>query len=133
MAIAVEEMYGTTQDVAVNVKVTRIIFKCKTKGCKQVWAKEYRKVFRVMPEEIWSKWGGKPYKIEAVYDYLRIENGRTFSAEDDCQCSKCDSRGEPNIVVGKHSDHVCDARCMSAKNGACECSCGGANHGINHL
>jgi len=26
--------------------------------------------------------------------------------------------------------HKCDARCMHAKGRVCECSCGGANHGI---
>jgi hypothetical protein len=29
------------------------------------------------------------------------------------------------------SKHVCNAKCMGAKcNGACECSCGGKNHGV---
>ncbi len=27
--------------------------------------------------------------------------------------------------------HKCDARCTNAKGHNCECSCGGANHGIN--
>ncbi len=27
------------------------------------------------------------------------------------------------------SKHVCDSRCMNAKGGNCECSCGGKNHG----
>lgn len=26
--------------------------------------------------------------------------------------------------------HVCDARCRHAKNGNCECSCGGKFHGV---
>lgn len=26
--------------------------------------------------------------------------------------------------------HKCDSRCMCAKGGTCECSCGGKNHGI---
>ena len=26
--------------------------------------------------------------------------------------------------------HKCDARCMNARGHDCECSCGGANHGI---
>lgn len=26
--------------------------------------------------------------------------------------------------------HMCDARCQHAKGRACECSCGGKNHGI---
>lgn len=31
----------------------------------------------------------------------------------------------------KPSLHKCDARCMNATGHNCECSCGGANHGIN--
>jgi hypothetical protein len=27
-------------------------------------------------------------------------------------------------------EHKCDARCTSARGHSCECSCGGANHGI---
>lgn len=27
--------------------------------------------------------------------------------------------------------HKCDSRCMNATGNNCECSCGGANHGIN--
>lgn len=29
------------------------------------------------------------------------------------------------------SNHLCDGRCMSARGGKCECSCGGKNHGAN--
>ena len=27
--------------------------------------------------------------------------------------------------------HKCDARCVNAKRGDCECSCGGVNHGVD--
>lgn len=30
------------------------------------------------------------------------------------------------------SKHKCDSRCLNAKGGNCECSCGGANHGAGH-
>jgi hypothetical protein len=29
-------------------------------------------------------------------------------------------------------ERSCDARCMGATGASCDCSCGGANHGINH-
>lgn len=29
------------------------------------------------------------------------------------------------------SKHKCDGRCLNAKRGDCECSCGGVNHGLN--
>lgn len=28
------------------------------------------------------------------------------------------------------SRHACDARCQTARGSNCECSCGGANHGV---
>lgn len=33
-------------------------------------------------------------------------------------------------IVGIVTDHVCDPRCTSAIGSKCECSCGGANHGM---
>lgn len=35
-------------------------------------------------------------------------------------------------IKAKITDHKCDARCLNAKGGNCECSCGGANHGKGH-
>lgn len=29
--------------------------------------------------------------------------------------------------------HACDGRCLSAKGGNCECSCGGKNHGRGYF
>ena len=29
------------------------------------------------------------------------------------------------------SSHKCDARCLNAKGGNCDCSCGGKNHGLH--
>lgn len=30
------------------------------------------------------------------------------------------------------SNHKCDGRCLNAKRGDCECSCGGKNHGAGN-
>ena len=36
-------------------------------------------------------------------------------------------------VVGSYDEHVnCGAKCRNAVGPSCDCSCGGANHGINH-
>jgi hypothetical protein len=32
----------------------------------------------------------------------------------------------------KGSQHKCDGRCLNAKRGDCECSCGGMNHGAGN-
>lgn len=135
---ATQDIYGTTEagvysDIAVSVNPTRIIFKCKTKACKRVWAHEYRKVFRQMAETKYLR-TGKLFRIEAVYTTIRFENGKRVRYEEDYNCPDCGKRGESSVVVGVLNEtHKCDARCMSAKNGACECSCAGANHGVAHL
>lgn len=51
----------------------------------------------------------------------------------------CGRNGRGELVLAdriifyklRPSLHKCDARCMNAKGHNCECSCGGANHGIN--
>ena len=38
------------------------------------------------------------------------------------------------INYSKHpSLHKCDGRCVNARGGNCECSCGGVNHGIGNV
>jgi len=133
----IEEVYGdyTSRypDIAVSVNTTRFIFKCKNKNCKHVWAREYRRVYQVWGYTEWSRATNRPYTVESVYQYQRIENGKVIRFELDYVCPECGRHGESNRVVGSYSDKKCDARCMGAKNGACECSCGGKQHGINHL
>lgn len=106
---------------ATLTKTNRVIFTCKNKNCKQVWAFEYENANN---------------GLSAGSSLYRIENGKkVFYGEDiNGRCPNCRSLHiEGNRVEGKVTDHVCNAKCMSAKNGACECSCGGANHGISHL
>lgn len=137
MEAIVEEVYGdfTSRypDVAVSINKVRFIFRCKNKTCKHVWAKEYRKVYRVMGYTEWSRATNRSYTVESVYSYQRVEAGRAIEISRDYGCPKCGRHGESNRVVGSYSDHKCDARCMGAKKGDCECSCGGKNHGINYL
>jgi hypothetical protein len=45
-------------------------------------------------------------------------------------CAGCNRMMTYEPLVGRVSDvHKCDARCLNARRGSCECSCGGANHG----
>ncbi len=138
---ATQEVYGQVNprnpnfsDVAVELKKTRIIYKCSYKKCKHVWAHEYRKVFRQMEERITPR-NGFPIRIPTQFDFYRYVDGEIRREDEERKCPKCGlGRGTPNIVVGVvNSKHTCDARCMSAKSGDCECSCGGENHGIAHV
>lgn len=95
---------------------TRVIFKCKRRACKHVWAYDYT-----------GKQGSSLY---------RMVDGVQQWKSDDYRCPACgnDYVVESNEVQGVQNDaHVCDARCMSAISGVCSCSCGGKNHGLNHL
>jgi hypothetical protein len=48
------------------------------------------------------------------------------------RCRACGKARKANLVRGKFSDkHECGARCMSSTGPACECSCGGKNHGAS--
>lgn len=48
-------------------------------------------------------------------------------------CPSCSSYNSMTVerIHGVVTDHVCDARCTSARGKVCECSCGGANHGMS--
>lgn len=108
-----------TQAAVATSPKTRVIFHCNR--CKKTWAKEYRTFIPT---------GDLYYMVEV--DGVRR---RHFYGEDvNGRCIYCNSLNfESNKVEGKVTTHVCDARCMGAKMGKCECSCGGANHGISHL
>jgi hypothetical protein len=65
-----------------------------------------------------------------VYSLERIARPRTTERSTEryeiCACGRQFGFAS---VVGRTTDHECDARCMSATGHLCECSCGGANHG----
>lgn len=137
----IEEIYGEVNtrnpnfgDVAVEIAKTRIIYRCSYKKCKHTWAYEYRKVFRQMEQKITPR-NSFPIRIPAKFDFYRYVEGSLRCWDEDRTCPKCGlGFGNANIVVGVlNPEHKCDARCMSAKGGDCECGCGGRNHGIAHL
>lgn len=124
---------GFNEYVAVSVKTTRVIFKCGNKQCKHVWAREYKKCYKSMGGPVGT---GYLMKYEAArLDLNRVdENGREISLGYDHECPKCKAhKTTSNAVVGTQTETKCDARCTSAKGHNCECSCGGKNHGIDHL
>jgi len=45
----------------------------------------------------------------------------------------CGSRLVLRAVEGTVTESPCDDRCTSARGRKCECSCGGAHHGEDHL
>lgn len=103
-------------------KTARITFKCLYKPCGKFWTKDF-----VKRHEGWKLVGSGPlayfrptWKVVGYYPI-----GET--------CPFCGSnRVKQNVITGKINDTPCDGRCTSARGHNCECSCGGANHGIDH-
>lgn len=95
--------------------------KCPVKGCKCV-------IRRTVPGVMRSRRIGYSYartveKLEAVYT---PNDSPIFCATHRRQIWF-------KRIDGKVSEvHICDARCLNATGPNCECSCGGANHGMNH-
>ena len=80
------------------------------------------------------------YPEPASYELQRIEDGKTIRQIHDFECPSCgaDNQGVArnvtgDAVKGSYSDKKCDARCTGAKGHNCECQCGGANHGADHM
>ena len=67
----------------------------------------------------------------------RWVQARYFSLSRPCNCKPvypghCPQAGGKAIEGRLKADHPCDARCTGATGHNCECSCGGANHGLEH-
>jgi hypothetical protein len=112
---------------AAATETKRIIFRCKLKACKHVWAHDYQVI---------RKNSSSSRYHEVVY-FFRDADGKRITSSDDYYtgCPNCHTKHiDGNVVKGTYSEsHKCDARCMNAKGQDCECSCAGASHGINWL
>lgn len=104
--------------------MARMIYRCKSKECKRVWAFDYPEVRQAY--QGYGRYRSIAFRVD--------EHGRQVELGYDGTCPAC---GGHNIgsarVKGFQTEHVCDARCTSATGPNCECSCGGKNHGAGHL
>lgn len=103
----------------IQPKIQRIFIKCYE--CKKTYAVEYR-------EELRGKW---------IYLLHDTPDGAVDHYKDPLykQCPSCQGQRLKCIWL-KHIKVVettaCDRRCTKAAGDTCNCSCGGANHGIDH-
>ncbi len=51
--------------------------------------------------------------------------------EDPLACDVCGRSLVPFVVIGRLTEATCGGVCRSARGPACDCSCGGANHGVS--
>lgn len=119
---------------------TRVFFTCGK--CKHVWARDYTRA-------TWRWVDGGSVAGAAVFHYprhrredvvFRVVDGAMQTPSMNATCPACGNDGRGRWLVtneetrGRHAPEVkCGARCRNAKGGDCECSCGGANHGVSRL
>ncbi|AYR00085.1 hypothetical protein PBI_NEBKISS_153 [Mycobacterium phage Nebkiss] len=99
-----------------KVKIDRYFGKCPVKGCKT------RKVV-----------DGKPYIDEDVPIFYGGYNGKQLIAAG-LFCNEHSAHLKWDQLQGRtNPDKECNGVCMAAIGPSCDCSCGGENHGKNHI
>lgn len=102
-------------------EAVRVIWKCRNKNCKHVWAYDYQPATGRNNEYRYLADGTKRYLVEDHMNELRCP---------ECNCSLPNGTRVKGVYNEKHA---CNAKCMSSTSGVCSCSCGGKNHGAGHL
>lgn len=122
--------------IATTATTFRAILKCRNRNCKHVWALDYR---TEGTDRHGLPYGTRELKQgERASDLDRYYGGRRSYSDDMSgvlRCPEC-AVNLPNggRVEGRYSEkHVCGAKCLGAIGPSCDCQCGGANHGANHL
>lgn len=98
----------------------------RCRSCKTKWVSESTK--RVQPGENVQRFLG----ANGWSDGARYAKTKTLEVIlDKPNCPQCGTSGVFKALEATLNENVrCDHRCTSAKGHSCECSCGGANHGI---
>ena len=105
-----------------TVKNETVLYNCKKcKVAKRVEYPRKNKQGYIVTAGIWITYINPHEKIiEYGGD---VENGLCFNCGEMMKYSAVKGYLNPDIK--------CNGKCMSARNGNCECSCGGKNHGLN--
>jgi hypothetical protein len=110
------------------------IGKCRAKGCRHATL-----VARADVQDLdsgrWAKSARTGEKVLLTLDGRSYDRTRPFILNGVAVTARCPDHGVYRLqaVRGKLApEHKCDARCMNATGHNCECSCGGANHGLAH-
>lgn len=102
-------------------KTRRFAFKCHYKPCGHRWTADF-----VLTCIGWT--------FDTRYGYHKPKWDFVGAGPSYGHCPKCESnRISGQTIQGRKNDTPCDHRCTSAKGHLCECSCGGENHGKDHL
>jgi hypothetical protein len=111
----------------------RVFWKCATKGCKSfaVTDLEARAGKPVLTGTFEPLWGN----VHDVHAWMFAGNDVERKALRDLYAANgaaCEAHGamKAKTLQGTYNpEKVCDGRCTNAKSAACDCHCGGKNHG----
>ena len=110
-------------------KEVGVMYRCKAckRSVRTTVTVEYKSIDNEHPE----------HYLRHVRSYRRVAGGRWQEAHyfrfNPVKCPGCDKDIYGKAIDGRFkADHPCDARCTGATGHSCECSCGGANHGMDH-
>jgi hypothetical protein len=99
-------------------KQVAMIAKCK--GCNEVMSTIITTEKSVIGRSI-TNWG-------AMFRDEKGESG--VYGNHAIRCRKCGKGRAARPVKGTYNpEHICSAKCLTSKGFACDCSCGGKNHG----
>lgn len=98
--------------------------------CKNVIAVELEQSFRLFGKNEFGREIWKHARYTCSTKELLCAGFYKEGVSVRCSCGK---NVWLKIVAGVKNETPCDGRCTGARGHVCECSCGGANHGRNHM
>jgi hypothetical protein len=115
------------------METIRVFWKCRTKGCKthavtDLNARHGKPLLTGTFEPLWGD-------VHDIHSWMFTSNDAERTAYRALYAANGASCSEHGPMAGKHlkgtynPSKVCDGRCTNAKSAACDCQCGGANHG----
>lgn len=107
---------------------TRYIYRCTNKACSYTYALDFD-VLIYMAGRHPSSYS---YTMQNPPAWIN-PNMTRHNPQFHTKCPKCGCFARYDAVKGHKNDTPCDHRCTSAKGSTCDCSCGGMNHGRDHL
>jgi hypothetical protein len=119
-----------------------VFFTCTTCGRTTRYAYEEHPYFEVpygktLAERVYQA-ATVPEQYRLVIN-IRYEGDQLITADDDVRrpCPHCGAaprqvKRVPLRRITVSHTHPCDDRCKRAVSDTCTCSCGGANHGVDH-
>ncbi|WP_158516397.1 hypothetical protein [Kitasatospora sp. MBT66] len=118
-----------------EMQMVRVFWKCRTKGCKVRAVTDLPRIGKGTALLI----GSEPGQMVDIHYWMfadtpeKAAEARELYASHGALCADHGPMEGQHLNARYRAEKVCDGRCLSAKSAACECSCGGENHGQNFI